>query len=124
MQPELYTGKMFALMGRYLPPPPAGAAPPPQWGDPNIVRERLGDAVSDLTFDRDLMLSPGLSPRHLAQMFERTAGPIIKLMQLLKDDPARLAQFRKELEEDIVAPYFTDNQLRQQFLMTRAVKRG
>ncbi len=42
--PELFTGRWFALMGRYAPPPPEGVSPPPQWGDPNIVRERLGSA--------------------------------------------------------------------------------
>src|SRR3989442_653522 len=43
--PELFMGRMFALASRYLPPPPAGAAPPPLWGDPNVVRERLGKSV-------------------------------------------------------------------------------
>src|SRR5207253_3471399 len=45
--PEHFVGQMFALLGRFVPPPP-GAAPPPQWGDPNIVRQRLGDAVTDI----------------------------------------------------------------------------
>jgi 2-polyprenyl-3-methyl-5-hydroxy-6-metoxy-1,4-benzoquinol methylase len=52
--PELFTGRMFALVGKHL-PPPAGAAAPPQWGDPATIRERLGDAVSDITFDRSTM---------------------------------------------------------------------
>src|SRR5262249_18580616 len=65
--PELFTGSMFKLVGQYLPPPPAGAAPPPQWGDPNIIRERLGDAVTQITFDWELMVTPGMSPEHLAK---------------------------------------------------------
>lgn len=40
--PELIVSQMFALAAQYLPPPPAGVAPPPLWGDPNIVRQRLG----------------------------------------------------------------------------------
>ena len=40
--PELFNGRMFALIGRNMPPPPPGVSPPTQWGDPNIVRERLG----------------------------------------------------------------------------------
>src|SRR5216684_3488456 len=48
--PELFVGRMFALVGSYMPPPPAGVAPAPQWGDPNIVRQRLGDAVQEIVF--------------------------------------------------------------------------
>jgi len=50
--PELCIGRMFTLIGRYMPPPPPGVAPPPAWGDPNVIRERLGTAVRDLVFDR------------------------------------------------------------------------
>src|ERR1041385_8331011 len=50
--PDQIVGKLFALLGRYLAPPP-GVSPPPAWGDPAIVRERLGSAVRDVHFDRD-----------------------------------------------------------------------
>ena len=62
--PELFVGRMFALTASYLPPPPPGVAPPPQWGDPNIVRQRLGSAVKDILFDRATMLIPALSTSH------------------------------------------------------------
>src|SRR5256885_7567007 len=52
--PDLFVGRMFALVGSYLPPPPPGVSPPPQWGDPNIIRERLGAHVRDIVFDRGL----------------------------------------------------------------------
>src|SRR5688572_13034656 len=42
--PEAVTGRVFALVGKHLPPPP-GATPPPAWGDPAFIRERLGTAV-------------------------------------------------------------------------------
>jgi SAM-dependent methyltransferase len=120
--PELYTGRMFALMGSYLPPPPEGAAAPPQWGNPDIIRQRLGDAVTDLTFDRDMMLAPGLSPEHLVRGFERTSGAIIKVLESLKNDPARLKEFRAAFRQ-IIELYYRDNQLHQSFLMTRAIKK-
>lgn len=120
--PELYTGRMFALMGSYMPPPPEGAAPPPQWGNPDVIRERLGNAVADITFDRDLLLTPGLSPEHLVRGFERTAGPLVKLVQSFQNDPARLKEFRSAFRQ-IIVPYYRDNQLHQSFLMTRATKR-
>ncbi len=119
--PELYIGKMFALVARYLPPPP-GVAPPPAWGDPNVVRERLGDAVSNIEFDRDDMFVPALSPQHYRAMMEVTAGPVIKLVATLAGEPKRLAEFRQELEA-IAATWFQNNRVRQSFLMTRAIKR-
>jgi SAM-dependent methyltransferase len=120
--PEVAIGRLFALVGRYMPPPPPGVAPPPQWGDPNVVRERLGTAVKDLIFDRATMLVPALSPQHNRMMAERTAGPLVKLVEsLTATDPARLAAFRREFEA-IVADYFQDNTVRQDYLLTRATK--
>jgi SAM-dependent methyltransferase len=120
--PELAIGRLFALGGRYMPPPPPGVAPSPPWGDPNVVRERLGTAVKDLIFDRATMLVPALSPQHNRVMAERTAGPLVKLVEsLTATDPARLAAFRREFEA-IVADYFQDNTIRQDYLLTRATK--
>ena len=119
--PELFIGRLFNLVGQYLPPPP-GVAAVSLWGDPNIIRERLGDRVVDLAFEREAMYFPALSPQHVRQSFETTAAPVVKLVQTLKDDTARLAQFRTEMEALIVA-YTRGNVVRQQFLMTRAVKR-
>ena len=119
--PEHFVGLMFALVGRYVPPPP-GAAPPPQWGDPNIVRQRLGEAVSDIRFDRDVMIVPALSPQHYRKNIEETVGPVAKLVAAPQDDPARLAAFRSELEE-FLGRHLEDNLVRQHFLMTRATKR-
>jgi len=120
--PEMYTGRMFLLVSQYAPPPPPGMAPPPQWGDPGMIRERLGDAVTELRFERELLQSPGLSPQHLRNLFETNVGPISKVVQTLTDDPGRLAQFRRELEA-LVASFMDGNVLRQHYLMTRARKR-
>jgi SAM-dependent methyltransferase len=120
--PELQMGRMFALHKKYGPPPPEGVSPPPMWGDPAVVRDRLGAAVQDLLFDRASMRMPALSPQHQRVTMERSAGPVRKLVEALaKDDPARLAQFRRDFEA-IVAEYFHNNFIRQDFLMTRAVK--
>lgn len=119
--PELFTGRMFALTARYAPPPHPGAAPPPLWGDPSIIRERLGAAVRDLTFDRGTMRNPALSPAHHRAQTERFAGPVKRFVEGTKDE-AKLAQFRSEYDA-LVAEYFQDNVVRQDFLMTRATKR-
>jgi len=119
--PELMTGQMFALVGRYL-PPPEGVAPPQQWGDPNIVRARLGEAVTDLRFGREVLFKESLSPQHLRQFMEATAGPLVKLVKSLQGEPDKLAGFRGELEA-LIDQYFADNAVTQHFLMSRAIKR-
>ena len=100
----------------------AGVAPPPQWGDPNIVRQRLGDSVREIVFDRATMRVPALSPQHSRTMMERTAAPVIKLVETLSEaDPEKLARFRREYEA-MVAEFLDDNVVRQDYLMTRAIK--
>jgi SAM-dependent methyltransferase len=119
--PELLMGSSFRLVSKYMPPPP-GVSPPPQWGDVGIVRERLGAAVKDILFDRARMHIPALSVANYRDHVERTAGPMLKLVESLStSDPGRLAQFRREYDE-LVAPYFEDNVVRQDYLLTRAVK--
>lgn len=120
--PHLFTGKMFALTAEFLPPPPAGAASPVQWGAAEIIKERLGNAVDDLTFDHGCMMTPGLSPRHVVGKFEEQAAPVKKVVESLKNDPAKLETFRTRLQK-LVEIYLTDNQVRHDFLMTRAVKK-
>ncbi len=120
--PEHMVGRSFALVARYAPPPPDGVAPPSQWGDPGVVRERLGAAVRDLVFDRARMRVPALSPAHQRVRLETTSGALRKLIQTLREgDPARFAEFRREYEA-LVALYFEDNTVRQDFLMTRATR--
>lgn len=121
--PELLIGRSFMLVGSYMPPPPPGVPPSAQWGDPAIVRERLGNAVSEIIFDRDRMEFPALSLQNYRAVIERTAGPMLKLVESLSgSDPARLAEFRREYDS-VIAPYFTDNVVRQDYLLTRAIKR-
>jgi SAM-dependent methyltransferase len=122
--PELFVGCMFALVSRYLPPPPPGVAAPPLWGDPDVVRARLGAAVHDIVFDRDTMLVPSLSPQHHREVTERTSGPVMKLVEALRDAaPEKLAALRQEYER-LVSEYFSANMVRQGYLMTRATKNG
>ena len=120
--PELFVGRTFALVASYAPPLPPGVSPPPQWGDPAIVRERLGTRVGDIVFDRATMLVPALSPQHQRSVTERTAGPIVKLVESLAvNDPSKLATFRREYDA-LVAEYFEENMIRQDYLITRAKK--
>jgi SAM-dependent methyltransferase len=120
--PELFVGRWFALMGKYAPPPPPGVSPPPQWGEPNVVRERLGSAVRDLTFTRNTMFFPTLSPQHYRVQMAENFGPAKKLFeQLDTSDPGKASALRAEIDA-LAQAYFEDNRVRQDFLLTRAVK--
>jgi len=121
--PEHFTGRMFAFIARHMPPPPGAEppAPPPLWGDPNVVRERLGTAVTDLKFARDTLVAPALSLRHFRTAQEATIGPLIKLVATLQDDPDKLARLRAEFDV-MAADIFEENTVRMPFLMTRATK--
>lgn len=119
--PEHFVGQMFALVGKHMPPPP-GAAPPPQWGDPGVIRQRLGDAVTDIVFDRGVMTYAALSPQHYRKGIEETLGPVAKLVSTLKDEPAKLTAFRSELE-GFLGRHLENNAVDQHFLMTRATKK-
>jgi len=119
--PHLFTGRMFALAGKYMPPPPEGVSPPPQWGDPTIVRQRLGEAVHDIVFDSARFETPAMSLQHFRTLFEQTAGPVRKFIEMSAAEPEKLAAFRRDFEA-IAAEYYDDNAIRQDFLMTRAIK--
>lgn len=119
--PELLVGRTMALAARYMPVLP-GIASPALWGEPSVIRERLGSAVQNIVFDRGCMLVPALSPQHFRANVERTAGPIIKMVEsLAATDPDRLRIFRQEFDA-VVGQYLQDNLVRQDYLLTRSTK--
>ena len=68
-----------------------------------------------------MQITQALSPQHYRRMIEQSGGPVVRLLKSLKEDPARLAQFRQEYDA-LVGQYFDGNVVRQDFLMTRATK--
>jgi 2-polyprenyl-3-methyl-5-hydroxy-6-metoxy-1,4-benzoquinol methylase len=118
--PESLVGRTAQLHARYVPPPP-GIPAPTLWGDPAVIRERFGTAVEDISFDRDALAAPALSPQHYRLNLERSVGPMIKLLQTLASDPERLRAFRREFDAT-VSDYRRDNMVRQDYLLTRARK--
>jgi SAM-dependent methyltransferase len=122
--PELFTGRQFELIARYMPPLPPDAkppAPPTLWGDPNVIRDRLGDRATSLIFERGTMMVPTLSVQHSRIVQEATIGPLAKIVGSLEGDPAKLARLRGEYEA-MLGEVFEDNALHLHFIMARAVK--
>lgn len=122
--PELFIGRQFELIARYMAPTPPDAprpAPPALWGDPNVIRERLGHRVADLVFERGAMLVQALSVQHFRLAQEATIGPLTKIVELLHNDPAKLAELRAEYEA-LAREEFDGNALHFDFIMARAHK--
>jgi SAM-dependent methyltransferase len=120
--PELVNGRGMELVRQYAPPPAFEAPPVTLWGDPATIRQRLGDAVREIVFDRATMFMPALSARHQREERERSSGPLRKLVEALSaKDPEKLEGFRRAYES-IVEEYLEDNQIQAGYLMTRAVK--
>jgi SAM-dependent methyltransferase len=117
---EQLIGRQFSLIAKYVPPPP-GVASPVQWGDVGIVRQRLGEKVRGVHMERGIMAVPALSPRHWRLFQETKAGPFVRVVQALQQDPARLEAWRKEMDE-VLGEYLHDNVVRNEYLLTRATK--
>ncbi len=117
---EQLIGRLFSLNAKYV-PPPQGIASPVQWGDVATVRQRLGDKVKNLHFERGVMGIPALSPQHLRLFQEAKTGPFIRTVQALQQEPARLTSWRNEVDE-MVSEYLRDNVVRHEYLLTRAIK--
>jgi SAM-dependent methyltransferase len=120
--PEHLVGRIFALVGRYMPPPPPGAAPPPLWGNPATVSERLGERFEAPFFARSVMYIPALTVAHYRLFMESSVGPMQKLVESLTNDPGKLSSLRAEFDA-LVRPYLADNVVRQEYLLTRATVR-
>ena len=122
--PELYVGSLFQITSKHMPPAPPGVTPPFAWGETQFIRDQLGDSVREFVFDRDTMMGSALSPAHHRAVIERTAGPLMRVVQELgSTDPEALNTFRNEIDT-LTAQYWSDNQVRQGYLMTRAIKKS
>jgi SAM-dependent methyltransferase len=117
--PEDLVGRMFAFIGRNSPPPPPGAAAPPLWGNPAVIVERLANSFGEPFFERGTMVYPALSLGHYRRFIESSIGPMRKLVEGLADAPERLAKIRADFDA-LVEPYYADNVIRQNYLLTRA----
>ncbi|HSA59670.1 MAG TPA: methyltransferase domain-containing protein [bacterium] len=118
--PEQLIGRTLALTSKYV-PPPQGVPAPTLWGDVNPVRERLGDRVKDIFFERGIMAIPALSPQHLMAWQMSKIGPMVRTVDALQKEPSKLQAYLKE-SADLIAAYTADNIVRHEYLLTRATK--
>jgi SAM-dependent methyltransferase len=119
--PEHFVGRFFAMVARYSPPPP-GASPPPLWGDVSVVAERLSTGFAPPFFRRGVMKVPALSIPHLWQQLSVSIGPLKTLVERLAQDTEKLHALRDEFYE-LAKPYFSQNMVHQDYLLTLAQAR-
>jgi ubiquinone/menaquinone biosynthesis C-methylase UbiE len=83
--PEGFAGQMFKLSTKYLPPP--DMPPPVQWGVPEIVKERFGDRVSDLSMNNRLAdMIFGYPPAGVVDHFRTYFGPTVMAFKAIPEE--------------------------------------
>jgi SAM-dependent methyltransferase len=75
--PEGLLGKLFKLIGSYMPPPPAELKPPVMWGTEDHVRSLFAAAGVELSFERRTVTFNDDSPEGWVEYNSRVLGPMI-----------------------------------------------
>ena len=119
--PELAVGNMFAVMSKYIQQPPNPPPSPLLWGIPNVIKERLGSNVKDIHFERGFVNVTILSINHYWQYMSARFGPVIRSIQVLGDDTAKIASLKNDFKHAL-SQYYKDNILKLDYLVTVAVK--
>ncbi len=111
------------LVVTYLAPGerPEFSDPPFLWGDPDVVEARLGERIDSLSFDRETLLHPALSPAHFWEELTTHSGMFVEYLDHVHD--------RESLREEVfetIEPYFDDdaNAVELEYLRTTATLNG
>jgi SAM-dependent methyltransferase len=95
--PDGFIGQMFKITGKHV-PPPLNMPSPILWGDEKTVKERLGDRVSDLKFERrSLVFTFPFGVRETIEYWREFYGPTHKAFAAL--DAEGQAALRRDLED-------------------------
>jgi SAM-dependent methyltransferase len=92
--PESFVGRIFKLMGRYL-PPPTGLRSPALWGTEGHLNELFGARVSAMNIRRKVFNFRYRSAEHWLEIFRLFYGPTHKAFAAL--DAGRQAMLAEDL---------------------------
>src|SRR5262245_18604457 len=92
--PEGFIGRLFSLVGSFV-PPPAGVRSPSAWGTETRLVEMFGPSASDIRTERKLCLFRYESAEHWVEFFRAYYGPIHRAFAAL--DENRQHAFRSAL---------------------------
>ncbi len=121
--PEAFTGQMFKLGAKHVPPPP-GMTPPVLWGSEDVVRERFSTGISDLQLNRiKIMFLYPFGPAEVVEQFRLFFGPTVKAFASLD------AAGQEALEADLIGLWTENNratdgttQVESEYLEVRATR--
>jgi ubiquinone/menaquinone biosynthesis C-methylase UbiE len=121
--PGGFQGKVFALGNKYV-PMPQGAPRSTDWGDEEIVRQRLDPLASSVSFQRGRIRHEWESAEGFFE-FSRNAGPTIARARTMSDED------RASMKQEILGLIDEFNQadsgrivIDNEYLLTVARKRG
>jgi ubiquinone/menaquinone biosynthesis C-methylase UbiE len=97
MAPQGYLGRQIAIASGYAPAPPEGISPPLLWGEPEVVRERLGELAVSVEVQPRMAPIRFDSTQAAREFQERYNGPLIALRNTLP--PERYDALMAELDE-------------------------
>jgi SAM-dependent methyltransferase len=84
--PAGFVARQFALGNRYA-PPPQGLPAPVEWGEEQIVRQRLGPYASEIRTSRQTLdFDYPFPPRDVVQFFRQYFGPTLVAFSKLSAD--------------------------------------
>lgn len=118
-----FIGRLLATVTPFLPPPPPGVQPALKWGDPDYVRDLLGDSVTELEALRRLLpVDRFRTPEEVRDLFRDLYGPTMGAYAAVRDDAGRTA----ELDHAIVSlaeAAMTGGRMEWEYLLVTAVVR-
>ena len=138
---ELVYGKLFKAMSKHMPVNTTNSIysssnqseqqqqqqpSPMQWGNPDSIQKLVVDggssdvSIEDIHFERRVVKIPVLSPNHYWARTSTKSGSVIQAIQAIKE-PSKIEALKKDVLEAIF-PYYTDNELRLDYLITVATK--
>ncbi len=93
--PDSFIGRLFRIIGKYVPPAP-NAKSPALWGDEADLKDLFGSATQ-VSVERKTFAFRYRSPQHWLDIFRGYYGPVLKAFEAIDKDAGRL------LETDILA---------------------
>jgi SAM-dependent methyltransferase len=94
--PEGFIGRLFKVIGAYL-PPPTGLKSPALWGTERHIAELFGSQASDIACVRRTFNFRYFSSAHWVRIFRTYYGPTLKAFDAL--DPANQAKLERDIIE-------------------------
>jgi ubiquinone/menaquinone biosynthesis C-methylase UbiE len=94
--PEGFIGKMFKVLGRYI-PPPAGVQPPALWGTEAHLQSLFGNRAATIEINKRVFNFRYRSAAHFIEVFRTWYGPVLKAFAALP--PEKATQLESDLHE-------------------------